>query len=175
MWIDSGDTGSARAPGARLGSHTLLGLLLVGALGSAAGADPIVTVGATPIGGGLVSHAIAVDFQDGLSRSGFIQISFSGNFAPQSALAVGSWPDLQLADPGQATPSIYSLRGGTGGASTVDVVPVATLVLAEGESFTYSGVVSRDGRNFSIVPEPLAGAAAAACLLTLAALRRRER
>ena len=153
-------------------SWLALALTLVASPGSA---DPIVTSASTPIGGGLVSHAVAIDFQDGLSRSGFVQISFSGNFDAQSALAVANWPDIQSADAGVTAAGVYSLQGGTGGGSTVDVVPVATLVLPEGESFSYSGVVSRDGRNFIVVPEPFASGSSAAALLTLEALRRKPR
>ena len=175
MRSKSSDTRSGPQPRARSGALALQIVLLVGACAGAAGAAPVVTIGETPIGGGLVSHAVAIDFQDGLLRSGFVEISFTGNFDGQSTLAVNSWPDLQIADPGQITPRIYSLRGGTGGQSNVDVVPVATLVLAEGESFTYSGTISRNGRNFTVVPEASAGASTIAVLLTVAALRRRLR
>ncbi len=175
MRSQSSDTRNGRSRKAHAGALALSILLVLGVLGTPARGDPVVTSEATPIGGGLISHAVAIDFQDGLSRSGFVEISFSGNFDVLSQLGVGDWPDLQVADPGENDPSVYELRGGTGGGSNVDRVPVATLVLPAGEGFAYSAVISRNGRNFSVVPEPLASASAAAAFLSLAALRRRLR
>ena len=176
MRSKSSDTRSGRSRKAHAGALALSILLVLGVPGTPSRGDPVVTSEATPIGGGLISHAVAIDFQDGLSRSGFVEISFSGNFdVLQSQLEVGDWPDLLVADPGENDPSVYELRGGTGGGSNVDMVPVATLVLPTGEGFAYSAVISRNGRNFSVVPEPLASASTAAAFLSLAALRRRLR
>lgn len=154
----------------RIGRGLLLSALLLAA-GSPAGADPVIVSQATPRGGGLVAHDVSVDFRDGLARSGFIQITFSGNFDATSAFDLASWPDLQAV---QTSATVYSLQGGTGGGSQVDVVSVAQLVVPAGEAILYNAVVSRDGRNFVLVPEPSAAAAGAAVLLAFAFLRARR-
>lgn len=136
-------------------------------------ADPILTIQPTSIGGGLTRYDVDVDFQDGLGRSGFIQVTFTGPFDAQSQLLEANWPDIQLVDEG-TVPTQYVLQGGTGGGSAVDVVPVAQLVVPEGQQFTYAAVVSRNGRNFTIVPEPGPTGLAATCLTMLALLHRRR-
>ena len=143
-----------------------------GLAAGSASADPRLLTARTPQGGGLVEHAISVDFDDGLSRSGFIDISFSGSFDAATTIDLAEWPDIQES---METTTVVELRGGTGGGSAVDVVPVARLVVPEGQPVSYSAVVSRAGQNFVLVPEPLASLCAAWALTTLAWLRRRSR
>lgn len=149
----------------------LLGSALLVALGGPAGADPAVVSQSTSQGNGLVAHHVSIDFRDGLGRSGFVQITFSGNFDPSSSFDLASWPDIQAV---QTTPTAYSLQGGTGGGSQVDVVSVAQLVVPAGESVLYNAIVSRNGQSFVLAPEPGSSTAGAAVLLLLAALRRRR-
>ena len=150
----------------------MVALLVVGAPSLPCRADPVLTFSRTPQAGGLVRHDVAVNFQDGLSRSGFIQITFSSNFDASSSFALASWPDIQQVT---TNPTVYSLQGGTGGGSQVDVVDVAQLVVPQGLRITYNAVVSRDGQNFVLVPEPSAPAAAGLCLALVALLRARRR
>jgi len=145
---------------------------LVAAASGVAGADPALVSRSTPQPGGLVAHDISIDFRDGLARSGFIQITFSGNFDASSSLALASWPDIQSVQTG---PNLYSLQGGTGGGSQVDVVDVAQLVVPQGEAILYNAVVSRNGQSFVLVPEPGPGLAGACATLGVALLHRRRR
>ncbi len=133
-------------------------------------ADPILTVQPTSIGGGLTRHDVDVDFQDGLGLSGFVQVTFTGPFDSQSDLLQENWPDIQMVDEGQTMPTRYVLQGGTGGGSSVDVVPLAQLVVPDGQGFSYVAVVSRNGKNFTIVPEPATTSLAVASLAVLSAL-----
>ena len=150
----------------------LSALLAATWLAADASADPVLTSTQTPQGGGLVQHQVSVDFQDGLSRSGFIQVTFSGNFDGASSFALSDWPDIQDVT---TSPTEYHLQGGTGGGSTVDVVEVASLVVPAGETIAYSAVVSRDGQNYVLVPEPGTRLAFALAVVAVAALRTRQR
>jgi hypothetical protein len=145
-------------------------LATVAAFAHGASADPIVITQATPLGGGLVAYDVAVDFRDGLARSGFVEITFTGGFDTLSTLLAANWPDLQQVDPGVTSSNVYRLRGGTGGGSQVDVVGVAQLVLPEGAAFSYDGVISRNGRSFIVVPEPGIRPLSLSGALTVAAL-----
>ncbi len=135
-------------------------------------ADPVVTSSKTPQGGGLVRHDVSVDFQDGLARSGFIQITFASNFDASSSFSLGNWPDIQQVT---TDPTVYHLQGGTGGGSQVDVVGIAQLVVPQGLGITYNAVVSRNGQNFVLVPEPNSSWAAGLSLVVVTALRARRR
>ncbi len=149
-------------------------------LASAVSADPVLTVSQpVPAGGGLVRYDIGVDFQDGLSRSGFIDVSFApagpGSFDGASSLELTEWPDIQAAT---TDPNLYRLQGGTGAGSQKDVVPVASLVIQRDEIINYDARVSRNGQNFVLVPEPGAAVCALLGFATVAALgsgRRRTR
>lgn len=161
-----------RRYGVRHGWTWASGVALLAVVAPAAVADPILTTHATPMAGGLVAYDVAVDFQDGLGRSGFVDVTFSGSFDAQSQLFGTNWPDL--ADTSSSSTTVH-LRGGTGGASGVDVVAVARLVVPRGQSFQYDAVVSRNGRNFTVAPEPSAPALGLAALLGVATLRRPRR
>ena len=139
-------------------------LLALGAASSASG-DPILVTQATPLPGGLVAYDVAVDFQDGLGRSGFVDVTFSGNLDAQSQLFGSNWPDLAASSSSSGS---AHLRGGTGGGSSVDVVAVARLVVPRGQRLHYDAVVSRNGRNFTVAPEPSPWALATAALVAVA-------
>jgi hypothetical protein len=161
--------GKGTSPSSWAALAALLGLL---ALACPAAADPVLTSTQTPQGGGLVQHDVSVDFRDGLSRSGFIQITFSGNFDAASSLTTANWPDIQDVT---TSPTHYHLQGGTGGGSSVDVVQIASLVVPAGEPIAYNAVVSRAGQNYVLAPEPAAPLIAAMGLVAVAALRARGR
>ena len=140
-------------------------------MASSAQSDPVLTSQATPVAGGLVAHEIAIDFRDGLGRSGFIDITFLGSFdIATSTLAEGSWPDIPIV---ATSPTLYRLRGGTGGGSSVDVVPVAHLVVPAGQGISYNAVVSRAGRSYVLVPEPREAAVASLLAIAVLAATRR--
>lgn len=122
-------------------------------------ADPAIRFSPTPMGAGLTRYGVDVDFQDGLGKSGFVQVTFLGPFDAQTQLTAGNWPDLQVV---QTSANQYMLQGGTGGGSSVDVVEVGQLVVPTGQSFSYNAVISRNGQNFTVVPEPAANLLGAA-------------
>jgi len=116
-----------------------------------------------------VRYDVDVDFRDGLSRSGFVQVTLAGPFDAQSQLLEENWPDIQDV---QSSAGMFTLQGGTGGGSAVDVVGVGQMVVPVGQSFSYNAVISRNGQNFVVAPEPGASALAAAALALLVGLRR---
>jgi hypothetical protein len=157
-----------------LGLLPLLPLTLALLAGAPALADPVITVQATPQGGGLVAHDISVDFRDGLGRSGFIQITLTGNFDSSSSFTLANWPDIQVVDAGQTSSTVYKLQGGTGGGSSVDVVGVGQMVVPKGQTISYTATVSRNGQNFMLVPEPFSTATAGVALAVITLLARRR-
>jgi hypothetical protein len=158
-----------RSPLRSLG-RVACGILLATSASGAAGAAPILRLQSVPLGGGLTRYDVEVDFRDGLGRSGFLQVAFQGPFDAQSQLFTANWPDLQEVQTGGNT---YVLQGGTGGGSSVDVVGVGQLVVPDGERWSYSAVISRNGQNTVVVPEPGPRLLALATFAALAGLVRR--
>lgn len=156
----------ARRPG--VGGLGLLAIacLLVGGAGGAA-ASPIVKTRTTPLAGGLTRYDVDVDFRDGLSRSGFVQVTLAGPFDAQSQLLEENWPDIQEV---QSSAGVFMLQGGTGGGSHVDVVGLGQMVVPSGQAFTYNAVISRNGQNFIVAPEPDAALLAGSALALLGLL-----
>ncbi len=165
-------------------------------------ADPELTIESAPLGDGLTGWNVGIAFDDGEALSTFVDVTFEGHFnhllydgvavdtdveaasfdgllgyeaALDSYFTTSVWPDVVLLEGGEVMSVIYELAAGSGAGNPVeDFIELAYLVLPEGESFTYYAIVSRQGVNYTLVPEPSPSLLALVAIGTLAALRRQQ-
>ncbi len=153
--------------------------------GPAVAQAPSISVTESFAGAGLVGFEVAIELDDALNSSVFVAVVFSGPFVQlqssgldidleadaasldgvmgydmdlDSYFRTDGYADLiELQGGAPGSTEYFAMLGSGAGSMLSGSLPLAYLVLPDGEAFSIDALVSRGGVDFELTPEPSAG------------------